>query len=88
MIATIPVGITPQGVAYDSDDGRVYVSNANSASVSVIVTAQHSSHTTITSATDGNNNLVLNGSATLATSITFNVHATPGVNHNRLPVQS
>ena len=38
VIATIPVGNTPYGVAFTPDRARVYVVNANSNSVSVIAT--------------------------------------------------
>ncbi len=77
---TITVGTQPIGVAYDSGDGRVYVTNVGSNTVSVIATSQYPHHTTITSAVDGNNKHVQNGSSTLSTSITFNVRAIPGVN--------
>jgi YVTN family beta-propeller protein len=36
VIATIPVGSTPHGVAYDSANGMVYVVNGGSNSASVI----------------------------------------------------
>ncbi len=67
VIASIPVGYNPCGVAYDPDDGRVYVANEGSSSVSVIATSQYPHHTTITSAVDGNNNPVQNKSSTLST---------------------
>ena len=38
------------------------------------------SHTTITSATDGNSNTLQSGGSTLSPSITFNVQATAGTN--------
>ena len=80
MIDNIPVGTEPIDVAYDSDDGRVYVSNFNSNSVSVIFTGQPPSNTAISSAVDGNNNPVSNSGSTISTSITFNVQATAGTN--------
>jgi hypothetical protein len=61
----------------------MYVANGRSGTVSVIATTtpiQPPSQTTITSATDGNRNLVQNGGSTVPTSITFQVTATPGTN--------
>ncbi len=49
MIATIPVGNSPQGVAYDPDNGEVYVTNnATYGSVSVINASTHQNINTIT----------------------------------------
>ena len=56
--STIGVGSFPIGVAYDSGDGRVYVTNSGDSTVSVIATSQNPHHTTITSAVDGNGNSV------------------------------
>ncbi len=39
MVATIGVGINPYGIGYDSDNGRMYVANFNSKTVSVIDTS-------------------------------------------------
>ncbi len=36
VIGTINVGTAPVGVAYDSNDGRVYIANQGSNTVSVI----------------------------------------------------
>ena len=79
VIATIGVGANPQDVAYDSNDGRVYVDNDVDNTVSVIATSQYPHHTTITSAVDDNGNPVQNKSSTLSTTITFNVRVIPGV---------
>jgi YVTN family beta-propeller protein len=80
LVDTISVGSFPQGIAYDSDNGEMYVSNFDSGTVSVIATIQYPSHTTITSAVDGNGNPVQNGGSAISTSITFNVQATSGTN--------
>ena len=56
VVATIPVGGGPWGVAFDSSHSRVYVANSAPNTVSVIVTAQSLSNTTITSAIDRNGN--------------------------------
>lgn len=39
VVATVPVGITPEGIAITPDSTRVYVTNIHSADVSVIDTA-------------------------------------------------
>lgn len=49
VIATIPVGATPFGIAATPDGSRVYVSNSTGGSVSVIDTASQSVISTITS---------------------------------------
>jgi YVTN family beta-propeller protein len=36
VIATIPVGVGPNGVAYDPDNGKIYVTNTFSNNISVI----------------------------------------------------
>ncbi len=36
MVATVTVGIDPEGVAYDSGKGEIFVANAGSNTVSVI----------------------------------------------------
>src|ERR1700751_4984019 len=47
VIATIPVGGAPYGVAVNPDGGRVYVTNSDSGSVSVIATASNTVIATI-----------------------------------------
>jgi YVTN family beta-propeller protein len=47
VIATIPVGTTPFGVAVSPDGSTAYVTNVNSNSVSVIDTASNTVRTTI-----------------------------------------
>jgi len=49
VIATIPVGATPFGIAVTPDGSRVYVSNSTGGSVSVIDTSSESVISTITS---------------------------------------
>lgn len=49
VIATIPVGATPFGIAVTPDGSRVYVSNSTGGSVSVINTSTQSVTSTITS---------------------------------------
>ncbi len=46
VITTIPVGNYPIGVAYDSHDGRVYVTNYVSRSISVIDTSTNTVNVT------------------------------------------
>src|SRR5215831_9019994 len=45
--ATIPVGLTPDGVAVSPDGSKVYVTNASSNTVSVIDTATNTISATI-----------------------------------------
>jgi YVTN family beta-propeller protein len=82
IIDTIQVGSRPFNIAYDSDNGNVYVTNVASNTVSVISTTSFipPQNTVITSATDGNGNLVQDSGSTVSTSITFQVTATPGSN--------
>ncbi len=88
LVDTVSVGSFPQGVAYDSDNGEMYVSNFDSGTVSVIATIQYPSYTTITSAVDGNGNSVQNGGSVISTSITFNCTGYTWYKpNNRLPVQ-
>lgn len=49
VIATIPVGATPFGIAVTPDGARVYVSNSTGGSVSVVNTASQAVISTITS---------------------------------------
>lgn len=49
VIATIPVGATPFGIAVTPDGSRLYVSNSTGGSVSVVDTATQSVTSTITS---------------------------------------
>jgi hypothetical protein len=80
------VGSGPVTPVYDPVHRNIYVTNyqSNEApgnTVSVISTSTTSPpNTLITSAIDGNNNSVHNGSSTVSTSITFQVTATPGSN--------
>lgn len=72
----IPVGSNPVGVTYDPDNGNIYVTNIRSGTVSEISTStvvQPPTHTTITSATDGNGNPVQSGGLIVSTSIIFQV---------------
>src|SRR5258706_4787745 len=48
VIATIPVGVTPFGVAVSPDGSKVYVANISSNTVSVIDTATNTVSATIT----------------------------------------
>ncbi len=80
VIKTIPVGKGPYNIAYNSNNNDMYVANLNDNTVSVIAMTQPPSHTTITSATDGNNNPVSNSGSTISASITFTVQATQGTN--------
>jgi hypothetical protein len=54
------------------------LSDSNPATFSWTINIQPPTHTTITSATDGNGNPVQNGGSTSSPSITFQVTATPG----------
>jgi DNA-binding beta-propeller fold protein YncE len=65
----IPVGSLPQGIAYESVRGRMYVANFGSDSVSVIQIT--TATTTIDSAIDGNGSPVTSGGATTSDDITF-----------------
>jgi hypothetical protein len=70
-------------LAFNPTNKYVYVTNNNPNTVSVISTStvvQPPTHTTITSAIDGNGNPVPNGGSTPSTSITFQVTATAGTN--------
>ena len=83
VIKTITVGSSPHGVAFNPSNNDMYVANVNSNTVSVIATSsviQPPTHTTITSAVDGNENPVQNDGSTVSTSITFHVTATAGTN--------
>src|SRR5258706_12629442 len=48
VIATIPVGVTPFGVAVTPDGSKVYVANRSPNTVSVIHTATNTGNATIT----------------------------------------
>ena len=52
ILATITVGTNPYGVAYDSANGRMYVTNADSDNVSVIRTSDNTVIATITVGTN------------------------------------
>jgi len=43
VIATIPVGIWPKGIAYDPSNGYIYVTNYGSGTVSIISTSASTS---------------------------------------------
>jgi YVTN family beta-propeller protein len=88
VIESIPVGSDPEAIVFDSNNGDIYTANSRSNTVSVISTISEPppphtmppTHTTITSAIDGNGNSVQDGGLTVSTSITFHVTATPGTN--------
>ena len=85
VTGTITVGSGPVTPVYDQVHHNVYVTNYNSNgapgnTVSVISTTPTTPNTSITSAINGNNNLVQNSGSTISTSITFQVSATPGSN--------
>jgi YVTN family beta-propeller protein len=82
VVDTITVGNAPFGIAFNPTNNYMYVANAGSNTVSVIAITpiQPPTHTTITSATDGNGAVVQSGGSTVSTSITFQVTATAGTN--------
>lgn len=71
---------TPTGIAYNSANHYMYVTNEGTNTVYVIDTTVPPTGTTITSAVDCNGNQVQNGGSTTSTSITFTVQATAGSN--------
>jgi YVTN family beta-propeller protein len=85
----IPVGTNPYGIAFNPNNGDMYVANYDFSSnrvddtVSVISTTTIRTmppDTTITSALDGNRATVQNAGTTLSTSIQFTFTATPATN--------
>jgi YVTN family beta-propeller protein len=48
VVATIPVGFAPMGVAFSPDGTRAYVANFSSSNVSVIATATNTVVATVT----------------------------------------
>jgi YVTN family beta-propeller protein len=83
VIGTIPVGNGPRGIVFNPNNNDTYVANYGSNTVSVIATTSHiqpPTATTITSATDGNGNLVQNDGFTTSIPIIFHVTATQGTN--------
>jgi YVTN family beta-propeller protein len=88
VLGNVTVGQGPVSSVFDPNNGYVYVTNYNTNeapgnTVSVISTTtlvQPPTHTTITSAVDGNGNPVQNGDSIVSTSIIFQVTATPGTN--------
>ena len=86
VIGSVTVGSGPVTPVYDPVHRNIYVTNYHSNeapgnTASVISTSTTSPpNTVISSAIDGNNNPVQNGSSTVSTSIAFHVTATPGSN--------
>jgi YVTN family beta-propeller protein len=76
VVDTITVGSRPSGIAFNPSNNDMYVANYGSNTIFVIATITHiqpPTVITITSATDGNGNLVQNGGFTASTPITFHV---------------
>ena len=48
VIATIPIGNSPRGIAYDSGNKEMYISNSGSNTISVIDTSNYTVVATIT----------------------------------------
>jgi YVTN family beta-propeller protein len=88
IIGTVTVGQGPVSPAFDPNNGNMYVTDFNSnespgntvAVISTTTPVQPPTHTTITSAIDGNGAAVSNSGSTVSTSITFQVTATAGTN--------